>query len=51
LAGAPYLRVSVIHGAGMDRAGQNRADPTSLQTALRTAAELARRWRGGIATP
>lgn len=45
LAGAPHLRVSVIHGAGFDRAGQNRANPNNLLEALRRASEWAPRWR------
>jgi 4-hydroxythreonine-4-phosphate dehydrogenase len=45
LAGSPYLRVSVIHGAGFDRAGENRAEPTNLLAALEMARELAPRWR------
>lgn len=44
IAGAPHLRVSVIHGAGFDRAGQNRADATNVLAALRTAAKLAPSW-------
>lgn len=45
IAGARHLRVSVIHGAGFDRAGQNRADPTNLIAAVEAAAKLAPTWR------
>ncbi len=45
LAGAPHLRVSVIHGAGFDRAGQNRADATNLLEAIRAASRLAETWK------
>ncbi|MBI3820187.1 MAG: 4-hydroxythreonine-4-phosphate dehydrogenase PdxA [Planctomycetes bacterium] len=44
IAGAPHLRVSVIHGAGFDRAGQNRADATNMIEAIRRAAEWAPLW-------
>jgi 4-hydroxythreonine-4-phosphate dehydrogenase len=44
LAGAPHLRVSVIHGAGFDRAGQNRANPNNMAEALRRAAAWAPLW-------
>lgn len=44
IAGAPHLRVSVIHGAGFDRAGQNRADATNMIAAIQNAAAWCDRW-------
>lgn len=44
IAGAPHLRVSVIHGAGFDRAGQNRADATNMVEAICSAARWAPAW-------
>jgi 4-hydroxythreonine-4-phosphate dehydrogenase len=44
LAGAPHLRVSVIHGAGFDIAGRARANPNNMIAALRRAAEWAPLW-------
>lgn len=49
IAGAPHLRVSVIHGAGFDRAGQNRADATNFFAALEIASRLAPLWRARAA--
>jgi 4-hydroxythreonine-4-phosphate dehydrogenase len=40
-AGLPFVRTSPDHGTAFDIAGQGRADPSSLLTALRTAIELA----------
>ncbi len=40
-AGLPFVRTSPDHGTAFDIAGQGIADPASLQTALRTAHELA----------
>jgi 4-hydroxythreonine-4-phosphate dehydrogenase len=39
--GLPIVRTSVDHGTAFDIAGTGQADPRSLQTALRTAAQLA----------
>ncbi|MGL4232528.1 MAG: 4-hydroxythreonine-4-phosphate dehydrogenase PdxA [Casimicrobium sp.] len=40
-AGLPFVRTSPDHGTAFDIAGKGIADPASLQTALRTAHELA----------
>jgi 4-hydroxythreonine-4-phosphate dehydrogenase len=40
-AGLPIVRTSVAHGTAYDIAGQNRADPSSLISAVRVAARLA----------
>jgi 4-hydroxythreonine-4-phosphate dehydrogenase len=40
--GLPIVRTSPDHGTAFDRAGQNRADPTSLVCALQLAGRLAR---------
>jgi 4-hydroxythreonine-4-phosphate dehydrogenase len=45
IAGSPHLRVSVIHGAGFDRAGKNAASPANMLEAIRRAAEWAGPWR------
>jgi 4-hydroxythreonine-4-phosphate dehydrogenase len=50
IAGAPFLRVSVIHGAGFDRAGRNAADATNMAVAIARAAEWAPRWNATRAT-
>jgi 4-hydroxythreonine-4-phosphate dehydrogenase len=39
--GLPIIRTSVDHGVGFDIAGQGRADPSSLQSAIRMALQLA----------
>ena len=39
--GLPLIRTSVDHGTALDLAGSGAADPTSLDCALRTAAEMA----------
>jgi 4-hydroxythreonine-4-phosphate dehydrogenase len=41
--GLPFVRTSVDHGTALDLAGSGRADPGSLNEAVRTAGELARR--------
>lgn len=41
--GLPIVRTSVDHGTGFDIAGKNRADPTSFQSAVRLAAQIAHR--------
>jgi 4-hydroxythreonine-4-phosphate dehydrogenase len=41
--GLPIIRTSVDHGTAFDIAWQGKADPTSLFSALRVAAELARK--------
>jgi 4-hydroxythreonine-4-phosphate dehydrogenase len=45
IAGAPYVRVSVIHGAGFDRAGKNSANPKNMIAAVERAAEWCATWR------
>jgi 4-hydroxythreonine-4-phosphate dehydrogenase len=40
--GLPIVRTSPDHGTAFDRAGQNRADPTSLVCALQLAGRLVR---------
>lgn len=45
IAGAPHLRVSVIHGAGFDRAGRGIADATNMKCAMIEGARLAPLWR------
>ncbi|MFN0206757.1 MAG: 4-hydroxythreonine-4-phosphate dehydrogenase PdxA [Planctomycetota bacterium] len=45
IAGVPFLRVSVIHGAGFDRAGQNKANATNMTEAIARAAEWAPMWK------
>ncbi len=40
--GLPFVRTSVDHGTGFDIAGQGRADPASMITAIKLAAEMAR---------
>lgn len=40
--GLPIIRTSVDHGTAFDIAWQGRADPTSLYSAIRVAADLAR---------
>jgi 4-hydroxythreonine-4-phosphate dehydrogenase len=41
--GLPFVRTSVDHGTALDLAGSGRADPGSLEAALRLAVDLARR--------
>ncbi len=43
--GLPFIRTSPDHGTALDIAGQGRADPSSMQEALRLAAGLAARPR------
>jgi len=40
--GLPVIRTSVDHGTALDLAGTGRADPGSLETAIRAAIEMAR---------
>ena len=40
--GLPFIRTSVDHGTGFDIAGQGKADPASMITAIKLAAEMAR---------
>ena len=44
--GLPIIRTSVDHGTALDLAGSGRADMGSLQTALRTAIDMASHRRG-----
>lgn len=41
--GLPFVRTSVDHGTALELAGTGRADPSSLELAIRTAADIARR--------
>ena len=41
--GLPYPRVAVDHGTALDLAGTGRADPSSLEAAVRLCADFARR--------
>jgi 4-hydroxythreonine-4-phosphate dehydrogenase len=41
--GLPFVRTSVDHGTALELAGTGRADPTSLETAIASAATLVRR--------
>ena len=41
--GLPFVRTSVDHGTALDLAGSGRADPTSLETAIALAVELAQK--------
>jgi 4-hydroxythreonine-4-phosphate dehydrogenase len=43
--GLPIIRTSVDHGTAFDIVGQNRADPDSMQAALRLAVTMARNAR------
>ncbi|MGH7993977.1 MAG: 4-hydroxythreonine-4-phosphate dehydrogenase PdxA [Limisphaerales bacterium] len=45
--GLPIIRTSVDHGTAFDIAWQGKADPTSLFSAIRVAAELARNKKPG----
>jgi 4-hydroxythreonine-4-phosphate dehydrogenase len=38
--GLPFIRTSVDHGTGFDIAGQGKADPASMITAIKLAAEM-----------
>ncbi len=40
--GLPFIRTSVDHGTGFDIAGQGKADPASMITAIKLAAKMAR---------
>ena len=39
--GIPIIRTSVDHGPGLDIAGKNKADPSSMVAALRMARQFA----------
>ena len=39
--GLPFIRTSVDHGTGFDIAGQGKADPASMITAIKLAAQMA----------
>ena len=39
--GLPIIRTSVDHGTAFDIAGQNQANPASMMSALRLAAQMA----------
>jgi 4-hydroxythreonine-4-phosphate dehydrogenase len=41
--GLPFVRTSVDHGTALELAGSGRADPTSLETAIALAVELAQK--------
>jgi 4-hydroxythreonine-4-phosphate dehydrogenase len=41
--GLPFVRTSVDHGTALELAGTGRADPTSLETAIALAVELAQK--------
>jgi len=41
--GLPFVRTSVDHGTALELAGSGRADPTSLETAVALAIEMAQR--------
>jgi 4-hydroxythreonine-4-phosphate dehydrogenase len=41
--GLPFVRTSVDHGTALELAGTGRADPTSLETAIASAATLVQR--------
>jgi 4-hydroxythreonine-4-phosphate dehydrogenase len=43
--GLPFIRTSVDHGTGFDIAGQGKADPSSMITAIKLAAQLAHQAR------
>ena len=43
--GLPFIRTSPDHGTAFDIAGQGRADPSGVITAIRLAAHLTRRNR------
>ena len=45
--GLPIIRTSVDHGTAFDIAWQGKADPTSLFSAIRVAADLAQKENGG----
>ena len=40
-AGLPFIRTSPAHGTAFDIAGKNKADPSSMQAALKLACQLA----------
>ena len=42
-AGVPIIRTSVDHGVAYDIAGQGKADPSSMESAIRLAQDLVRR--------
>ncbi len=46
--GLPIIRTSVDHGVGFDIAGKGIADPSSLESAIRLAADLVRKKRGAL---
>ena len=43
--GLPIVRTSVDHGVGFDIAHQNKADPTSLKSAIQLASQIAKKIR------
>ena len=45
--GLPFIRTSVDHGTAYDIAWQNKADPRSMEEAIRVAVSLARNSRLG----
>ncbi len=45
--GLPFIRTSPDHGTALDLAGTGKANPKSLIAALKLAAEMAERSRGG----
>lgn len=47
--GLPFIRTSVDHGTGFDIAGEGKADPASMITAIKLAAEMARQVKGAAA--
>ena len=44
--GLPIIRTSPDHGTAFDIAGKNRANPGSMNAAIRLAVDLARRGTG-----
>ncbi|MFN7928355.1 MAG: 4-hydroxythreonine-4-phosphate dehydrogenase PdxA [Blastocatellia bacterium] len=46
--GLPFIRTSVDHGTGFDIAGQGKADPASMITAIKLAVELWQRRTGNL---
>ncbi|MBS1806870.1 MAG: 4-hydroxythreonine-4-phosphate dehydrogenase PdxA [Acidobacteria bacterium] len=48
--GLPFIRTSVDHGTGFDIAGQGKADPSSMITAIKLAVEFWHRRQGHMAS-
>lgn len=48
--GLPFVRTSPVHGTAFDLAGKGKADPRSMQAAIRLAVELARKREKGSGT-